>query len=72
MNKPIDLNFKMLKDLDIKKFKKKIGEEMTDETALIAMHKARFEYTGSTDKMKADSKRWLKANGLKRMNGIPW
>lgn len=44
----------------------------SEEAALVAIHKARYEVVGIADELRHESRRWLEANGFFRIKQLPW
>ncbi len=67
---------RVVRELDIEAFKRTyprdlLGKPMSDEIALMALHKSRVEVTTMPKVLRLESIEWLRAHGVSRMRGLP-
>jgi hypothetical protein len=60
---------KALRELDVT-FGREDMPDITDEIALIGLHKARYETKSIEFELRQESGQWLRARGYKRMGGL--
>ena len=61
-----------LTTLDMRWARKAMPSASSDEVRLIALHKARYECTQIEPSLRHESRKFLEASKLARMNDMPW
>lgn len=70
LDKFLEARNKALRDLDLDFCRNQCGYPMTDEVALITLHKARYECKDIEDELRLASRHWLEEHGYKRLGGM--